>query len=215
MKEDLGVNFGACIRGAKFNLPIALLEMDEASLDTPREEKCFATVGLAGPLRGGISVSARGGPMVARQNTSRPVLTLHLRQAGEFGFRMGLRELRLATGLVLGAFLLTHFSNHALGLISVEAMEAGRPWFSAIWRTPPATILLYGSLLVHFTLALQALYRRRTLRMRVREAAQLVLGLSLPFLLVAHVVGTRIDFAITGTEADYPSMLRTLWLMAP
>jgi adenylate cyclase len=142
-------------------------------------------------------------------------LTLHLRQAGEVGFRIGLRELRLATGLVLGAFLLTHFSNHALGLISVEAMEGGRAWFGAIWRNPPATILLYGSLLVHFALALQALYRRRTLRMPLREAAQLVLGLSLPFLLVAHVVGTRIDFSITGNEADYPSMLRSLWLMSP
>jgi adenylate cyclase len=37
------------------------------------------------------------------------------------------RELRLASGLVLGAFL-THFGNHALGLVSLEAMEAGRHW---------------------------------------------------------------------------------------
>ena len=81
------------------------------------------------------------------------------------------REIRLVTGLVLGAFLLTHFSNHALGLVSVEAMEAGRAWFNRLWRNPVGTVLLYGSILVHFLLALLALYRRRTLRMPLREAA--------------------------------------------
>src|SRR5687768_18618977 len=104
-----------------------------------------------------------------------------------------LREVRLVSGLVLGVFLLTHFGNHALCLISVESMEAGRQWFNMLWRNPAATFLLYGSLLLHFVLALQALYRRRTLRMPIREAAQLALGLALPFLLIPHVTGTRIE----------------------
>src|SRR4028119_228910 len=111
-----------------------------------------------------------------------------------------LREVRLASGLVLGAFLLTHFGNHALGLVSVEAMEAGRRSFNLLWRHPVGTILLYGSLLLHFLLALQALYRRRTLRMPVREAMQLALGLSLPFLLVAHVTGPPLGFPPHGPE---------------
>jgi adenylate cyclase len=126
-----------------------------------------------------------------------------------------LREVRLASGLVLGAFLLTHFGNHALGLISVEAMEEGRGWFNMLWRHPAGTLLLYGSLLLHFILALQALYRRRTLRMPLREAAQLALGLALPFLLLPHVTGTRIELAVTGREADYPDVVRGLWLVAP
>ncbi|WP_112661611.1 adenylate/guanylate cyclase domain-containing protein [Microvirga flavescens] len=125
------------------------------------------------------------------------------------------REARLASGLVLGFFLLTHFSNHALGLISVEAMEGGRQWFSLLWRNPIGTVLLYGALTLHFALALQALYRRRTLRMPFKEAAQLVLGLSLPFLLVAHVVGTRVEFSLTGRELGYPDVVRNLWLLAP
>ena len=61
------------------------------------------------------------------------------------------------------AFLLTHFSNHALGLVSVEAMETARKWFNALWRNPLGTALLYGALLVHFALAMEALLRRRTL----------------------------------------------------
>jgi adenylate cyclase len=125
------------------------------------------------------------------------------------------REIRLFTGLVLGVFLLTHFSNHALGLISIEAMEAGRVWFNRLWRNPVGTLLLYGSVLVHFLLALQALYRRRTLRMPWREAAQLTLGLSLPFLLIAHVVGTRIEWALTGHDSGYPEVVRNLWILNP
>ncbi|KLK93876.1 adenylate cyclase [Microvirga vignae] len=125
------------------------------------------------------------------------------------------REVRLITGLVLGFFLLTHFGNHALGLISVEAMEKGRGWFNLLWRNPLGTVLLYGSLLIHFLMALQALYRRRTLRMPWREAAQLLLGLSLPFLVISHVVGTRIEWSLTGWASGYPEVVRNLWIRAP
>jgi adenylate cyclase len=126
-----------------------------------------------------------------------------------------LREVRLVSGLVLGAFLLTHFGNHALGLVSVEAMERARQIFNLVWRNPLGTILLYGSLVLHFALSLEALFRRRTLRMPLKEAAQLAFGLSLPFLLIPHVVGTRIEFALTGRDSAYPEVVRGLWLVAP
>lgn len=126
-----------------------------------------------------------------------------------------LREVRLLTGLVLGLFLLTHFSNHSLGLISVEAMEEGRRWFNRLWRNPAGTALLYGSLAFHFAAALIALFQRRTLRMPWKEAAQLALGLSLPFLLIPHVTGTRIELALTGREASYFDVVRGLWITAP
>jgi adenylate cyclase len=128
---------------------------------------------------------------------------------------IGLREVRLASGIVLALFLLTHFSNHALGLVSVEAMEAGRGWFNVLWRSRAGTILLYGALFTHFGLALLALYRRRTLRMPWREAGQLGLGLLLPFLLVPHVTATRIAFAIGGEQADYIDIVRGLWMLNP
>lgn len=121
----------------------------------------------------------------------------------------------MVTGLILGAFLLTHFSNHALGLVSVEAMEGGRAWFNGLWRNPVGTVLLYGSILTHFLLALLALFRRRTLRMPIREAAQLILGLSLPFLLIAHVVGTRVEWALTAQDSGYPEVVRNLWIRNP
>ena len=49
------------------------------------------------------------------------------------------RRLRLGSGLVLLVFVLTHFLNHALGLVSLEALDAGRTVFLAVWRSWPAT----------------------------------------------------------------------------
>ncbi|MDF2810876.1 MAG: 2Fe-2S iron-sulfur cluster binding protein [Microvirga sp.] len=128
---------------------------------------------------------------------------------------ISLRDVRLASGLVLGAFLLTHFSNHALGLFSIDAMESGRRVFNLLWRNPVGTALLYGSLFLHFVLALEALFKRRTLRMPLKEAAQLVLGLSLPFLLIPHVVATRIDYSLTARDLGYPDVIRSLWIQNP
>jgi adenylate cyclase len=47
------------------------------------------------------------------------------------------RRVRLASGLVLFAYVTTHLANHALGLVSLDAMEAGRVYFLALWRAPP------------------------------------------------------------------------------
>ncbi|MBP1861261.1 adenylate cyclase [Rhizobium herbae] len=117
----------------------------------------------------------------------------------------------MLTGVCLGLFLLTHFSNHALGLVSVEAMENMRRIFNFVWRSWPGTILLYGSLLVHFVLSLESLYRRQTLRMPIREALKIVFGLSFPFLLVSHVINTRIESALTGYGDGYYEVLPRLW----
>jgi adenylate cyclase len=120
-------------------------------------------------------------------------------------------RLHIGSGIVLATFVVLHFSNHALGLVSVETMEAARHAFSAIWRSWPGTILLYGALLTHFILALDALNRRHSLRMPAGEAVKIIFGLSLPFLLVFHVVGTRVAFALTGHEKTYPEIVYALW----
>lgn len=121
------------------------------------------------------------------------------------------KRLHLLTGACLGFFLLTHFSNHALGLISVETMEDARRIFNMIWRSWPGTVLLYGSLLVHFVLALESLYRRQTLRMPAREALKIIFGLTFPFLIVSHVVSTRVEWMLTGYGDGYYQVLPALW----
>jgi adenylate cyclase len=129
--------------------------------------------------------------------------------------RAWVRPLRLWCGLILFAYLLTHFSNHALGLISLRAMETGRLWFLALWRNPVGETLLFGALLVHWLLGLWLLYRRRTLRMPAWEATQIVFGLAVPPLLVFHIVGTRLANAMYGTEDLYTRIVLFLWVLDP
>jgi adenylate cyclase len=125
------------------------------------------------------------------------------------------RQIRLWTGLVLFTYLTTHFLNHALGLVSLEATAAGQEWFVLVWRSLPGTVALYGSFGIHNLLALWALYRRRTLRMPAWEATQLTLGLLVPPLLVWHVVGTRLAHEVAGTQTSYTFVVLALWQLNP
>src|SRR3954451_9128066 len=121
------------------------------------------------------------------------------------------RRLRLATGLIVACFIVGHFLNHSLGVVSIDAMDRVREVLAAWWRSAPGTVLLYGALLTHFALALVSLYRRTTLRMPVWEAAQLVLGLCVPPLLIGHVVGTRFSWWLLGHNIGYERVVGLLW----
>ena len=125
------------------------------------------------------------------------------------------RQTRLWLGLVLFTYLTTHFLNHALGLVSIDAMLAGRDWFILLWRSYPGTIALYTALVVHLSLGYWSLYRRRTLRMPGWEALQLSLGLTIPLLLVWHVVGTRLAHEVAGTRDTYTVVVLSLWTLDP
>jgi adenylate cyclase len=121
-----------------------------------------------------------------------------------------IRRLRLLSGLVMLAYVTMHLLNHAVGLISLKAMEDVLWYVFRIWTNRPAQALLYGSFLIHYLLALSALWQRRTLRLRFTEAAQLVLGFAMPLLLVRHVVGTRISDSFFHTDIGYYAYL--LWI---
>ena len=122
-----------------------------------------------------------------------------------------LHSVRLVTGLVLFAYVASHLANHALGLFGLAAMEAGRTLFLSVWRSPVGVAALYGSLTVHFGLALWALYQRRQLRMPVAEAAQLLLGLAIPVFLLTHVIGTHLASRLYGVVDSYTRMMLVFW----
>jgi adenylate cyclase len=126
--------------------------------------------------------------------------------------RPTLAYLRSATGLVIGLYVTMHLSNHALGLISVRAQEAVRPWVMALWHSPPGQVLLYGSLGVHATVALIVLFRRRNYYMPAWEATQILLGLIIPYLLLVHIVNTRGTRILTGIDIDYTYEIANLWV---
>ena len=126
-----------------------------------------------------------------------------------------LGRLRLYSGLVLFTYLVGHLANHALGVISLEAMNAGLRFTVAPWRTVPGTLLLGGAALVHVTVVLRALYLRQTLRMPSWQRAQTLLGLLIPFGLIGHVLGTRGMHEAFGVHGSYLTELAALWLLLP
>src|SRR4029079_19406066 len=124
--------------------------------------------------------------------------------------RAWVRPVRLWGGLILFSYLVTHFSNHALGLVSLNAMEQARIWFLALWRNPLSETALFGALLAHWLLGLWLLYRRRTLRMPAWEAIQIVFGLAVPPLLAYHLAGTRLPNAMFDTTDLYSRTILNL-----
>ncbi len=121
------------------------------------------------------------------------------------------QRLRLWSGLILFAFVLTHYFNHALGIVSTEWMVAAQDVRRGFWRTPPGTILLYGALIVHVIFGLVRIARRRTLRMPAWEALQIGLVLFIPYQLVAHIIATRGMASAHGVNDDYIHELSILW----
>lgn len=119
-------------------------------------------------------------------------------------------RLRLWSGYVLAFYVTTHLLNHALGLISLRVLEAGRIWFVFIWQNPLGQIALYGAFVVHIALSLWSLFRRRTLKLSAWEWVQLCLGIVIIPLGAAHFVGTRIAHDHFGVQSGYPWVLGSL-----
>jgi adenylate cyclase len=119
-------------------------------------------------------------------------------------------RLRLWSGYVLFFYVVTHLLNHALGLVSLSVLDAGRAWFVSIWHNYVGQTALYGALFVHFFLALWSLYRRRALKLSQWEWTQWVLGAAIIPLGALHVVGTRLAHALYGVEPGYAWVLSSL-----
>jgi adenylate cyclase len=128
---------------------------------------------------------------------------------------ISLRQVRLVSGVILFAYLVSHFLNHALGNISLDALAAGVAIHVAFWQFLPVTILFYAACVVHTALGIWALYERRQFRWKAIEPLQLALGLSIPMLIIAHVIGIRLGQTLYGHERLYPQILFLYWIWAP
>jgi len=114
-----------------------------------------------------------------------------------------IRRLRFASGLVLFAYILSHLVNHSLGIISLDHAEAGLRLAVKVWHSLPGTVLLYGAAAVHFLLALRTLALRRHWRLPLIEVVRLASGLTLPLLLIGHVMATRMTQALFDIPQSY------------
>jgi len=128
---------------------------------------------------------------------------------------IGVRQVRLASGLVLFTYLVSHFLNHALGNISMDALAEGVHYHTLFWQFPPVAIILYTAALLHPGLGIWALYQRRQFSWRTVELLQLLLGLSIPLLIAMHIVGARLGQTLFAHEKLYPQELYAFWVAQP
>jgi adenylate cyclase len=129
---------------------------------------------------------------------------------------IGVRQVRLACGLIMFAYIFSHFFNHALGNISYDVMQ-GWLWYHIWWwRIPVVNITLYSAAVIHFSLGLWALYQRRHFRYSVAEITQLVLGLSIPLWLADHFGVVRVAGWLYGNPpVPYANPLLGYWVTRP
>jgi adenylate cyclase len=138
-----------------------------------------------------------------------------LASIGTFIRGISVRQIRLACGLVLFAYLISHFLNHALGNISLDALAWGVRYHVLFWQFLPIAIVFYTAVLIHGGLGLWALYERRQFRWKAIEPLQLVLGLSIPALIAAHVISVRLGHTLFGQDKLYPQVLYGYWVVFP
>ena len=123
---------------------------------------------------------------------------------------------KLASGLILFTFLATHLINHTLGIVSLQAMEAGAGVFKFVWRSWPGTVLLYVAAITHPLLALFNWLRRGHYRgIQWQGWVQLALGLCVPPLVVDHVIGTRGLHEAMGVNDSYAYVLIAQFVQEP
>lgn len=144
--------------------------------------------------------------MTTIQQPGRPLRRFRLKASW-----LSLQRLRLASGLILFAYVLSHYLNHGMGLVSLSTMEwvEGYRWW--LWHTWVGTILLYGAFVVHIALGLFSIARRTTWRMPVSDAVQIGLGLLIPYFLIDHILATRVMAGQFGWNDSYTNVLRLMW----
>ena len=130
---------------------------------------------------------------------------------------IGVRQVRLACGLVMFTYIFSHFFDHALGNISFAVMEWWRlnihVWW---WRIPIVNATLYTAAVIHFSLGLWAVYQRRHFRYTAIEITQLLLGLSIPLWLASHFAAVRLAGAFFGyPPIPYQNAFLAYWVARP
>ncbi|MGC1495685.1 MAG: 2Fe-2S iron-sulfur cluster-binding protein [Sulfitobacter sp.] len=130
------------------------------------------------------------------------------------GSRIFLRSLRIATGLYLLAYITSHLINLSLGLISIETMDAARPYLSGIWGGSITRNVLAAALLIHYGIGLWSIYARPSISGTAQDVVQALSGLAIIPLMAIHSVGV-IMLQNASVEVDYNLILRVFWISNP
>jgi adenylate cyclase len=142
-------------------------------------------------------------------------ITSHADKAMNANLRVWRARLRLSSGLVMLAFVICHLTAHWFLLVSVEDAETALTFLMYAWRTWLGTSILVAAFVIHYSNALWSIYIRRSLRLNRWELTQVALGLCIPFLLMFHVIGTRITESTLDVTVYYNTVFIAQWLHRP
>ena len=200
--------------------PMTLAVMDADSVD-PGDLAATLTqmgVGKLEPSAGSIDQKSVGNTIakVVAADRTRDV-SIELPEGATTGWdpRILRNNLRLASGLVLLAFVVCHLTAHSFLLVSLERAGSALDVLMYPWRTAIGTTILLSALLIHYLNALWSIYVRRYLRLSRWEWWQLGLGLCIPLLLMLHVTSTRIAESLLDVTSHYSSVLIVQWQLSP
>jgi adenylate cyclase len=198
--------------------PMTLVEMDADGVDPGGAATLTQMVGKLEPSAGSIDQKSVGNTIaeVVVADRMRDV-SIELPKGATTGWdpRILRNNLRLASGLVLLAFVVCHLTAHSFLLISLERAGSALDVLMYPWRTAIGTTILLSALLIHYLNALWSIYVRRYLRLSRWEWWQLGLGLCIPLLLMLHVTSTRIAESLLDVTSHYSSVLIVQWQLSP
>jgi hypothetical protein len=119
---------------------------------------------------------------------------------------IGVRQVRLACGLVMFSYILSHFFNHALGNISYAVMEAWLHWHIWWWRIPLVNGTLYTAAVIH-----NVAYLNHQFASEVVEPIQYGIGIHADVVIVGDI-GFRghTVFTALGDAVNVASRLQDL-----
>lgn len=122
---------------------------------------------------------------------------------------------RHCSGLVLFCYVGLHLAALAMGLRSIDAMEAARPWLVSPWTQGVGAFVLACAAGLHGVLGLSAIAGRRTFHLSPGDWTQIALGLLVVPLLLNHLFFVRSAQSIDLFHRAYDFMLATYWEIAP
>lgn len=128
--------------------------------------------------------------------------------------RLLIRMLRIVSGLFLLAFVTTHLLNASLGMISVAAMDAARPYLTGLWSSTVLSLFLMMSLGCHFALGLWAIFLRPTLKTNTQDIVQILTSLFIVPLMATHVV-SMVLLSQAGVKLSYAMIIKGMWIDLP
>jgi len=120
-------------------------------------------------------------------------------------------RVRIVSGLVLMLYVTLHLLNLAAVLISPDAFEAvqrARLW---VIRSDPGTAVMVLALGAHMALSLGKVALARSLKMPLRDAVQIGLGMVIPLILVSHLIFTRAAYEVLGVNTTLGYVNALIW----